>query len=182
YYGGAWKTSLVGTAGAGGRSVFAMDVTTPTSVTAASRLWEISDLDSSLSAAIRVNIGFVLGKPVIVPILSSNGTVTWKAVFGNGYNSASGKAVLFLVDIKTGTPTVTMIEAAESGSTVSGSNGLGNIVVVDRGGGPGQTPRVRDGYADTVYAADPKGAIWKFDLLNPPTRLTAPRFHSRTHV
>ncbi|QCZ77640.1 pilus assembly protein [Xanthomonas citri pv. punicae] len=182
YYGGAWKTSLVGTAGAGGRSVFAMDVTTPTSVTAASRLWEISDLDSSLSAAIRVNIGFVLGKPVIVPILSSNGTVTWKAVFGNGYNSASGKAVLFLVDIKTGTPTVTMIEAAESGSTVSGSNGLGNIVVVDRWGGTGQTQRVRDGYADTVYAADQKGAIWKFDLRNTTTALTVPLFTSRTSV
>ncbi|MEE5089159.1 PilC/PilY family type IV pilus protein [Xanthomonas euvesicatoria] len=182
YYGGAWKTSLVGTAGAGGRSVFAMDVTTPTSVTAASRLWEISDLDSSLSAAIRANIGFVLGKPVIVPILSSNGTVTWKAVFGNGYNSASGKAVLFLVDIKTGTPTVTMIEAAESGSTVSGSNGLGNIVVVDRWGGTGQTERVRDGYADTVYAADQKGAIWKFDLRNTTTALTVPLFTSRTSV
>ncbi|WAW92712.1 pilus assembly protein [Xanthomonas citri pv. malvacearum] len=182
YYGGAWKTSLVGTAGAGGRSVFAMDVTTPTSVTAASRLWEISDLDSSLSAAIRANIGFVLGKPVIVPILSSNGTVTWKAVFGNGYNSASGKAVLFLVDIKTGTPTVTMIEAAESGSTVSGSNGLGNIVVVDRWGGTGQTQRVRDGYADTVYAADQKGAIWKFDLRNTTTALTVPLFTSRTSV
>ncbi|MBV6791870.1 pilus assembly protein [Xanthomonas euvesicatoria] len=182
YYGGAWKTSLVGTAGAGGRSVFAMDVTTPTSVTAASRLWEISDLDSSLSAAIRANIGFVLGKPVIVPVLSSNGTVTWKAVFGNGYNSASGKAVLFLVDIKAGTPTVTMIEAAESGSTISGSNGLGNIVVVDRWGGTGQSERVRDGYADTVYAADQKGAIWKFNLRNTTTALTVPLFTSRTSV
>ncbi|PPU69047.1 pilus assembly protein [Xanthomonas pisi] len=182
YYGGAWKTSLVGTAGAGGRSVFAMDVTTPTSVTSASRLWEISDLDTSLSAAIRNNIGFVLGKPVIVPILSSAGTVSWKAIFGNGYNSASGKAVLFLVDIKTGTPTVTMIEATESGNSISGSNGLGNIVAVDRWGGTGQLDRVRDGYADTVYAADQKGAIWKFDLRNTATALTVPLFTSRTSV
>ncbi|MEA9554994.1 PilC/PilY family type IV pilus protein [Xanthomonas nasturtii] len=182
YYGGAWKTSLVGTSGAGGRGVFAFDVTTPTSVTATSRLWEISDLDNSLAATVRNNIGFVLGKPVIVPILNSAGAVTWKAIFGNGYNSASGKAVLFLVDIKTGAPTITMIEAAEPGNSISGSNGLGNIVVVDRWGGANQLDRLRDGYADTVYAADQKGAVWKFDLRNTTTALTVPLFTGRTSV
>src|SRR5690606_1151914 len=57
-----------------------------------------------------------------------------------------------------------MTQAIEPGAPVTGGNGLGNIVVVDRWGGTDMTSNARDGYADTVYAADRKGAIWKFDL------------------
>ncbi|WP_259150993.1 PilC/PilY family type IV pilus protein [Xanthomonas sp. 3793] len=182
YYGASWKTIAVGTAGAGGRSVFALDVSDPSSFSPSSRLWEISDLDSSLSSAIRNNIGHVLSKPVVVPVKNSAGTVTWKAIFGNGYNSQSGKAVLFMVDIKTGTPTVTMIEAGEASNVVAGSNGLGSIVVLDRWGGASLTDGVRDGYADTVYGADQKGAIWKFDLRSSAGSVTVPLFTGRTSV
>ncbi|MFS8396518.1 pilus assembly protein, partial [Xanthomonas campestris] len=179
-YGGSWKTVAVGTAGAGGRSVFALDVTNPAAFSTSSKLWEISDLDTSLSAAIRNNIGHVLGKPVIVPVRDAAGVVTWKAIFGNGYNSQSGKAVLFVVDIKAGAPAVTMIEATEAGSAIAGTNGLGNIVVVDRWGGVSQTDPVRDGFADTVYGADQKGAVWKFDLRSTATSITVPFFTART--
>ncbi|MCF8796759.1 pilus assembly protein [Xanthomonas campestris] len=181
-YAGSWKTVVVGTAGAGGRSIFALDVTNPSNFSTSSKLWEISDLDYSLSTAIRNNIGHVLGKPVIVPVKNAAGAVTWKAIFGNGYNSRNGKAVLFVVDIKTGAPAVTMIEATETGSTIAGSNGLGNIVVVDRWGGASQTDGVRDGYADTVYGADQKGAIWKFDLRSSAASVTVPFFTTRTSV
>ncbi|NHF67386.1 pilus assembly protein [Xanthomonas hortorum] len=179
-YGGGWKTVAVGAAGAGGRSVFALDVTNPTAFSTSSKLWEISDLDTSLSAAIRSNIGHVLGKPVIVPVRGAAGAVTWKAIFGNGYNSQSGKAVLFVVDIKAGAPAVTMIEATEAGAAIAGTNGLGNIVVVDRWGGVSQADAVRDGLADTVYGADQKGAIWKFDLRSTAASITVPFFTART--
>ncbi|WP_369410115.1 PilC/PilY family type IV pilus protein, partial [Pseudomonas aeruginosa] len=86
-YAGSWKTVVVGAAGAGGRSIFALDVTNPSNFSTSSKLWEISDPDSSLSTAIRNNIGHVLGKPVIVPVKNAAGAVTWKAIFGNGYNS-----------------------------------------------------------------------------------------------
>ncbi|WP_312320707.1 PilC/PilY family type IV pilus protein [Stenotrophomonas sp.] len=162
YYGGNWRTTLVGASGAGGRSVFGLDVTHGTTFAAASRLWEISDIDTNLPQAVRDNIGFVLGKPVIVPVLEG-GNPTWKAIFGNGFNSASGKAVLFVVDIATGS--ARMIEAVETGTGVpTGSNGLASIVVIDRWGGTGQNTRTRDGYSDTVYGTDQKGAVWKFDL------------------
>jgi len=164
-YGEAWKSTLVGASGAGGRSVFALDVTPGTTFAAGSRLWEISDLDTSLPLSVRNNIGNVLSRPVIVPMLQGT-TQVWRAIFGNGYNSKSGKAVLFMVDIGTGTPTVRMIEAVEAASTVppGGSNGLGTVVVLDRSGGP--AGQVRDGYADTAYGTDQKGAVWKFDLNN----------------
>ena len=175
YYGGGWHTTLVGTAGAGGRGVFALDVSNPGSFGTNSRLWEINDISGG-SQAIRDNIGHVLGKPVIVPVKSGT-TVTWKAIFGNGYNSKSGKAVLFVVDIGTGTPTVRMIEAVESGTgKPTGVNGLGNIVVLDRKDNTNSNLAVRDGYADTVYAGDANGALWRFDLLSTSNSVTTPVF------
>ncbi|WP_425477119.1 pilus assembly protein [Luteimonas cucumeris] len=187
YYDGAWETVLVGTTGAGARGVFALNVSDAshpsTSFGATDRLWEINDTNVALPANVRQNIGFVLGKPVIVPVKTSTGTVSWKAIFGNGYNSEGGKAVLFMVDIDdTATPTITMIEAVETGDDVpAGSNGLGNIVVVDRWAPNATTNaltvRSRDGFADTVYAADQKGAIWKFDLRSEtPANLETPLF------
>lgn len=187
YYGSAWHTTLVGASGAGGRSVFALDVTDPTSFGTSKRLWEISDLDTTLPAAVRANIGHVLAKPVIVPLRTEGGTDRWVAIFGNGYNSASGKAVLFIVDIAAGTPTIRMIEAVETGAGVpQGPNGLGNIVAVDRWSrAPDNTLswRSSDGYADTVYAADQKGALWKFDLRSvAPSNLATPLFVTRSFV
>ncbi|TIE18548.1 pilus assembly protein [Stenotrophomonas maltophilia] len=175
---GKWATALVGTAGAGGRSVFALDVTTPSSFGTGNRLWEISDVAPGLDATVKANIGHVLGKPVIVPVKDGNG-VAWKAIFGNGYNSLNRKAVLFVVDLGSGA--VRMISANEAAATApAGDNGLGNIVAVDRwradsSGGTGRV-RGRDGLADTVYAADQRGALWKFDLEDAATSVTAPVF------
>lgn len=179
YYDGGWKTVLVGTAGAGGRTVFGLNVSSPTSFAASHRLWEVDDQHGT--AAVRNNIGHVLGKPVIVPVkTASGGAVAWKAIFGNGYNSNSGKAVLFVVDVQTGA--VQMTEAVEPGAPSAGTNGLGNIVVVDRWGGTDLTLNARDGFADTVYAADQKGAVWKFDLRTIVSSISTPVFTTDEHV
>ncbi|WDM77009.1 pilus assembly protein [Xanthomonas sp. NCPPB 1638] len=187
YYDNSWKTTLVGTTGAGGRGVFALDVSNPTTFGASSRLWEINDLSGD--STVRSNIGHVLGKPVIVPVRAANGAVSWKAIFGNGYESASGKAVLFVVDIGTSaTPTVRMIEATESNNSITGRNGLGNLIVLDRvdtmtiDPASNKPARMRDGYADTVYAADLRGAIWKFDLTSTASSVTVPAFTTGTYV
>lgn len=174
YYGGGWKTVAVASTGAGGRSVFALNVSNPSSFTSADVLWEVNDRNAN--TAISKNIGHVLGKPVIVPVKTTSGSVAWKAIFGNGYNSDNGNAVLFIVDVATGA--VTTVQANETAAPV-GKNGLGNIVVLDRWGGTGNalTTQVRDGYADTVYAADQKGAVWKFDLRSStPATQTVPVF------
>lgn len=169
-YGGAWSTVLVGSTGAGAKGVFALDVKDVSrpagAFDAADRLWEINQFNGN--AAVRNNIGHVLGRPVIVPVRTGAGAgdIVWRAIFGNGYNSDSGKAVLFMVDINTGNPTIRMLEATEAGAP-AGSNGLGNLVALDRfRSAPDNSLNVpgRDGLADTVYAADQKGAIWKFDL------------------
>lgn len=178
YDGTKWRTAVVGTAGAGGRAVFALDVTDPTRFGTGNLLWEINDSDTRLSQDVRNNIGNVLGKPVIVPVRSGT-SVAWKAIFGNGYGSVNGKAVLFVVDMATGS--TSMIEAEEASSTVAGSNGLGALVVVDRWSGTTQGTRGRDGAADTVYAADQRGALWKFDLRSAAAKVTTPVFTTATH-
>lgn len=167
YWGSSWKTVLVGTLGAGGRGVFGLNVSNPGSFGASSVLWDVNDKSSI--PAVRDNIGHVLGKPVIVPVKSGSGTVSWKAIFGNGYNSVNNKAVLFVVDLDDGS--VTTVQASESGYT--GPNGLGHVIVLDRFKGT-TTTRGRDGFADTVYAGDQNGAVWKFDLrpATPPAQTT----------
>lgn len=185
HYNDAWKTVLVGAAGAGGRSVFALDVSDPSSFSESNRLWEISDLNTSLDGDVRDDIGHVLGRPVIVPVKNKAGGVAWKAIFGNGYESASGRAVLFLVDIDSGPPKIRRVVAREpsSGLAATSANGLGNIVVLDRWAGEDLSVGGRDGYADTVYAADRQGAIWKFDIRDAdPDHQTVPLFVTQEYA
>ncbi|TWI71816.1 PilC-like protein with beta-propeller domain [Desulfobotulus alkaliphilus] len=71
------------------------------------------------------------------------------AVFGNGYNSSSGEAVLIIVNALTGGE----IRRIKTGA--AGGNGLSSPAVVDIDG---------DGTADWVYAGDLQGNMWKFDI------------------
>ena len=174
YIGGAWKTIAVGTSGAGGRSVFALDITNPAAITV---LWEVNNLITG-NTGVSNNIGHVLGRPVIVPVKNSAGVVSWKVIFGNGYNSAGQQARLFVVDAATGATTT--IAAVES--TPPAYNGLGNISVIDARKFDASNAVIngRDGYSDTVYAADQNGAVWKFDLLSNSVALSGqPLFIAR---
>src|SRR5690606_28933781 len=72
YIGGSWRTVLVGSMGACGRTVFALDVADPT---CPSVLWEFSGPDPGYN----VHHGTIARMP----------SGDWAAIFGNGYNSAS---------------------------------------------------------------------------------------------
>ena len=137
YWGGAWRNVLVGSTGAGSRAVFALDVTSTTSMNAGNVLWE---LDSTQQA----ELGHVLA-PIEVGLMKNG---KWAAVFGNGYGSAAGKAQLFVVDLQTGA----VIRRIDTG--VADGNGLGGVRLI------------RDGNQVIVgaYAGDLKGNVWKFDL------------------
>ncbi|WP_223202876.1 PilC/PilY family type IV pilus protein [Stenotrophomonas sp. 169] len=160
YYGNAWRTVLVGSTGGGGSSkapnaatigngsVFGLNVTNPTGFDASSVLWEVSGKTES-------DMGFVLGKPVVVPVTAatSGGPPRFVALFGNGVNSTSGRAVLFAVDIATGK---VLKRLTSSEAAYTGRNGLINIAPV--------ALKNSDGITDTVYGGDMQGNLWKYDL------------------
>ena len=145
---GDWHSVLVGSVGAGGKSVYALDVSNPDSFDGTNVLWELDG--TSLN-----DLGYVLGKPVVVPIRKADGSPRWVAMFGNGVNSASGAPVLFVVDIATGE---LLAKLKPSGTGYAVKNGLMNIAPVALNNS--------DGLVDTVYGGDMQGNLWKFDLAD----------------
>jgi type IV pilus assembly protein PilY1 len=157
FYDSAWHTVLVGSMGAGstsmvanagdlvtgsgGRAVFALDITEPESFQTNDALWEFSNRHDA-------DLGYTLATPSIVRM--ANGE--WAAIVANGYNSSAGKAVLFILNIKTGA----IIKKIEAENTV-GSNGLSSPTPVDVDG---------DKIIDYIYAGDLKGNMWKFDVTS----------------
>lgn len=144
YYNNEWHTVLLGSLGAGGRGVFALDITNPAQP---ELLWELTSDDDP-------DMGYSLPQPSIARL--HNGR--WAALIPNGYNSGSaseGKAVLFIVDIATGE--VKKLEATTKETEGSFSNGLSSVRTADFNG---------DGVVDYAYAGDLRGNIWRFDLLD----------------
>lgn len=135
YIGGGWKTYLVSGLGAGGKSVFALDVSNPASPGTGMVKWEFTDVD----------MGDSFSKPQIGRL--PNGT--WVAIFGNGYNSASENAYLYIVDLNSGALIRKIAVGAATG------NGLSSPTLLDSDG---------DKVIDTAYAGDLKGNLWKFNL------------------
>ncbi len=131
----SWRTLLLGSLAAGGKSIFALDITDPVNFSASNVLWEFSDPD----------LGFTQGQAKIA--LLNNGV--WAAIISNGYNSTSDRAYLYIIDLQTG---ALIKKIATNNST---SNGLSAPALVDTGG---------DKIIDLVYAGDLQGNVWKFNL------------------
>lgn len=134
------KNYLVGALGRGGKGLFGLDVTNPNSFGASDVKWELTA---------GANLGQILGDSLIVTL---NDTARTKAViFGNGINSTSGKAVLYVVNIATGA----IIQQIDTG--IGGDNGMS---------APRGWDDNLDGTVDYVYAGDLKGNLWKFDFTS----------------
>ncbi|SJM93839.1 Neisseria PilC domain protein [Crenothrix polyspora] len=164
-----WRTILVGTLGAGGKGVFALDMSflspadqtykTPEPDFSTQRiLWEINDhstpfednLTDKLTSTPKQYgythyLGYTLGQASVIRL--ANGQ--FAAIFGNGYNSQSETAVLYIVNIQDGR----LIRSINTHA--SGDNGLSTPLAVDVN---------NDGITDAIYAGDLQGNLWKFDV------------------
>lgn len=143
YWGGNWKTVLAGSLGAGGKSVYLLNVSSPSTFGASDVLWEYS----GNTLAEKNNMGYLIGTVTVARFKDGN---FW-AVFGNGYDSVSGTAVLFMVRVDAPTTTVKRINV---GGT---NNGLSSPLLVDTDG---------DRIIDLIYAGDLNGNLWKFDVTS----------------
>jgi type IV pilus assembly protein PilY1 len=143
FLGSQWRTYLVGSMAAGGRSVFAMDVTDPaTSFDRSNIKWELTPR----SSADFQDLGFSFGQPVI-----SLTKMGWVAIFGNGLNSDRGLAALYVVDLATGR----LLQKITLTGDTTDPNGLSSVAPVDTDG---------DLKTDRLYAGDYHGNIWAFDV------------------
>ena len=160
YFGGTsgWANIVLGSTGAGAgvasssgvsprTAVFALDVTSlnssPTSLSATSVLWEVSSSNPSFS-----ELGYLLTDVQAGPTLDGQ----WTAIFGNGYESKSCQARLFIVNIQSGA----LIKEinTNAGNCGTAKNGLGGVRIV----------RNSNQQIIGVYAGDLLGNLWKFSL------------------
>jgi hypothetical protein len=166
FFSGSWHTVLMAGLNAGGQGVYALDVTEPSNFTsdetaaASNVLWEFDDSDD-------VDLGYSFSQPNIVRLQDGS----WAAVFGNGYNntandshvSTTGNAVLYILDIATGTILKKLDTGIGSADDPTGNgrpNGLSTVAPVDVTG---------DSIIDYIYGGDLFGNLWKFDLNNTNT-------------
>jgi type IV pilus assembly protein PilY1 len=136
-----WRTVLLGTTGAGARSVFAMDITNPTvalnGFDQSKLMWEFSETNNA-------DMGYVPSYPHIARMRDG----TWVAIFGNGYDSTNGQAKLFVLNLQTGAV------LWEQSVGAAGGNGLSQ---------PNFTLNANR-EVTAIYAGDLKGNLWKFDV------------------
>lgn len=144
-----FQTLLVGALGKGGKGYFALDVTDPFSMDTAGEvaqkvLWEFSvETDDDM--------GYSYSKPVVVRSYDDNHP--WIVIFGNGYNSKNGYAVLYILDPTKKPGEGLLIKKFEMRE--GENNGLSSPTPVDVN---------FDNVVDYVYAGDLNGNLWKFDL------------------
>ena len=161
-----WHTVLAGTEGAGGNSVFALDVTAPDSITTEAKLssavlWEFTDS----------NMGLSFSTPAFATTSAG-----WLVFFGNGYNSPTQKPFLYALDPQTGVVRgkVDLCAAVPAACNALLANGLSSVTVINS---YGQV----SAFANVVYAGDLQGNVWRVDITNsnPANWVTTITFQAR---
>ncbi|MFC7207461.1 pilus assembly protein [Comamonas endophytica] len=179
YYGGAWHTWLVGGLGAGGNrtgviadntsiatgAIYALDVTSPEDFqgTNAARIvlgeWNSRNLVCATDTPTEKcadHLGSTYGTPLIRRLHNGH----WAVLFGNGLNSKSGKAGIFvmIVNKDSGARTLRYLNAGEptrTGNDITSRNGITQLASADLD---------LDHITDYIYAGDMLGNLWRFDL------------------
>jgi len=156
-----WQTVLLGSEGAGGRGLFALNVTNPDAFSEANAskivMWEFSNKDDP-------HLGYTFAQPTIALMPNCR----WAAIVGNGYadtalDKTAGQSQLFIIYLDGGTDGVwtlgkDYIRIPTGVGSHSNRNGLSTPSVVDLN---------RDGVADRAYAGDLQGNLWVFDFTSP---------------
>ena len=160
YFDSDWHSILIGSTGAGGKSIFALDVTDPDNFSATDVLWELSNTTiipgpPSQDQHFQDHLGYTLPQSSVVRMHTQNPSdpPRWAAIVANGYESTSQTAVLFIIDAETGAIIGDPIDTGVGDGT--NPNGLSTPIPIDLDG---------DRIVDVIYAGDLHGNMWKFDV------------------
>ena len=165
------KVLLTGGLKKGGKGYFCLDITkilyqnstafseselaTPAHDDGIDVLWEYPQLTAAGTAfASDDDLGYSFSDIFIAKSYKTNNdpnSHNWVAIFGNGYDSVNGSAILYILNAYTGE----LIKKIDTG--VAGNNGLSSPALIDID---------NDGKVDYVYAGDLLGNMWKFDLTS----------------
>ena len=178
YYSGAWHTWLVSGLGPGGHpggavnsngtdgsgnqlipdpvgAVFALDITDPGSFAESSAAslvigeWNSSTISCTGNTTCGTNLGQVYGTPLVRRLHDGS----WGVIWGNGLNSPTARAGIFIMHVSTtGAKTFQYIDAGPGPA-----NGIVEVTAADLDG---------DHVTDFVYAGDVLGNLWRFDLTS----------------
>ena len=134
WIGNSWKTMVVGTTGAGGKSVFALDVTNPSNMSSNSVMWEFS----------HPSMGYTMGQPALVALPNKK----FGVIVSSGYHDsqpANGK--VWILDAEDGSiiREITLPTTGNLGSPLASDTDYNQV-------------------ADRVYVADTLGNLWRIDL------------------
>ncbi len=161
-----WKQYLLAGFGGGGKGIYSLDITSTDGIDGA---WEYGELQSQLynkekgNKQGKSNIGNIMWKPAIIQLKDN----TWVAITGNGYNSETGKAVLIMLDVKTGKP-IQELELPEN--LDDRPNGLSQLYFASYPDLNANTPeKIKEAMKkiniiDRAYAGDLQGNLWVFDF------------------
>lgn len=163
FYQGKWHTWLMSGLGAGGNTVYALDITDPNSFSGGAGTNVKGEWSYNANDPIWKNLGNSYGTPVFGRFHDGN----WGAVFGNGWCSSqdaangnctasTGPAGIYVMSINQadGKPSFRFI-STDVGGTAEAPNGIAYVTPVDIDG---------DVIYDYAYAGDLKGNVWRFDL------------------
>ncbi len=129
-----WRTVAVGATGAGGNSVFALDVTDPDNMSSDNVLWEFT----------HPNMGYTMGQPALVALPNQK----FGVIVSSGYhNSTPANGKVWILDVADG--------RVIKEFTLATTGGLGTPLVSDTNS---------DQIADRIYVADTQGNLWRLDL------------------
>lgn len=134
YINNSWKSIVVGTTGAGGKSVFALDVTAPDDMDSSKVMWEFTAPD----------LGSTIEQPAIVAL--ANGK--FGVVVSSGYsNAAVTSGQVWILDAADGTVLKKF--------TLPTTGYLGEPLAVDLN---------NDRMTDRIYVGDTQGNLWRLDV------------------
>lgn len=159
FYNNNWHSWLVGGLGSGGQAIYALDATNPSQFSEANASslvigeWNSSSITCQNKTNCGNDLGYTFGTPVITRFHNGN----WGAIFGNGYNSTTGVASIFVMMVNASSGVVSFYEYQTGSGSSSSKSGIYYTTAVDLDG---------DNIVDYVYAGDLQGNVWRFDLTN----------------